>query len=291
MWQEYLFPPTVEEAVATLARYDGDARIIAGGTDLLLQLFRGDKHARCLVDITRIPGLDGVTQQDGYIRIGSNVTHAQLADSALLAEEAPSLAEAASTIGSPQVRNVGTIGGNIVTASPAADTVPPLLCLDARARLVAGDGERNVPLEDLLTGPREIDLRSHELLASVEFRRPPEGTGFKFLKIGRRNAMAVSVASMAVLLQVRDSSVEVVRLAMGAVAPTVVRCRNAEERLTGQPLNDDTIRVAARALEADIKPISDLRASARYRMLVAQSLLERGLREAARSAQGGRSAR
>jgi xanthine dehydrogenase small subunit len=97
--------------------------------------------------------------------------------------------------------------------------------------------------------------------------------------------MAVSVASMAVLLQIRDSVVEVVRLAMGAVAPTVVRCRSAEERLTGQPLNDDTIRVAARALEADIKPISDLRASARYRMLVAQSLLERGLRDAARSAE------
>lgn len=254
-----------------------EARLIAGGTDLIPLMRSRQVQPQLLVDLHHLPDLRRIRHVNGTISIGALSTHSDLARSELCRSRAPLLASAAASVGSPQIRSRGTIGGNIATASPAADTVPALLALDAEVVLVSRGGERHVPLHELLLGPGQIAIEQGEVIAKVRFSPLAPGSGSAFLKVGRRNALAVSVVNVAVLLGLHEGTVQEARIAVGALAPTVLRCRAVEQALQGMPLNEDNVLGACKALQSEIAPVTDLRAPASYRRLAAEALLRRAL--------------
>ncbi len=271
---------TLDELLRLLAQTGG--RVIAGGTDVLVQAQRGVFPASVLVDASRVRELRFIADEGDTIRIGALTTYADMLASPLLRDAAPALVMAAATVGAPQTRARGTLGGNIANASPAGDTLPPLLALDAVVRLVKQGGERVLPLTDVLRGPRQTCLEPGEIIHSVTFRRPPEPTGAAFLKLGNRQGMAIAVVNTAALLTLDgDGRIEPARVALGAVAPTPVRSTHAEAILRGQPLAEEVFQAAARAVLYDIAPISDVRGSADYRRKAAVHLTMRALRLAA----------
>jgi CO/xanthine dehydrogenase FAD-binding subunit len=271
---------TLDELLRLLAQTGG--RVIAGGTDVLVQAQRGVFPASVLVDASRVRELRFIRQEGETVHIGALTTYADMLASPLLREAAPALVAAAATVGAPQTRARGTLGGNIANASPAGDTLPPLLTLDATVRLVRLGGERTMPLADVLRGPRQTCLEPGEIIHSVAFRRLPEPTGAAFLKLGNRQGMAIAVVNAAAVLTLGgDGRLETARVALGAVAPTPVRSPHAEAILRGQPLSEEVFQAAARAVLYDIAPISDVRGSADYRRKAAARLTARALRLAA----------
>lgn len=282
---EFVSAGSLEEAVSLLA--EPGSRPIAGGTDVIPRLQRGLFPAGALVDLTHIPGLAFIREQDGAIHVGGLTTYADLLASPLLAEAAPLLVEAVATIGCPQTRYRGTIGGNVANASPAGDTLPPLLALDARARLIGPDGARVVPLADVLRGPGQTCLAAGEVLHSIAFERLPRPFGSAFLKLGKRRGMNIAVASAAAALVMgSDGRIAQARVAFGSVAPTAVRSASAEQALIAGSPTEETFARAAGAAMADIHPISDVRGSADYRRHSAGVLLRRALKLAAQRAEG-----
>lgn len=257
------------------------SQVIAGGTDLLPLMRSRQVKPRLVIDLQWVPNLRFIRSEAGLMEIGSMTTHAELARSVLCANYAPLLADAARCVGSPQIRTRGTIGGNIATASPAGDTLPPLLVLGAELVLVSNRGERRVSLEEALLGPGHSVVGADEVVSSIVFPCLPSGTGSAFLKVGRRRAVAVSVASIALSLRMQDSVVREIRIAAGAVAPTPIRCRAAENELKGSRLDDDSLRRAGEALQGEIDPISDGRGTASCRRLTAEVLLKRAVKQAA----------
>lgn len=276
---EFYAPTTWAEAFSLLSM-EG-AQVIAGGTDLVPLLRCHAAQPQVLVDLHRLPDLSYVTHDDGPVKIGAMTTHAELASSPLCVKHSPALAQAACAMGSPHIRSRGTIGGNIASASPAGDTLPPLLTLGAVVRLASDGTERRVPLAEFLIGPGETSLERGEILQTVEFPAPPEDAGSAFLKVGRRHAVAISVASVAVLLRLRANVLHDVRVAAGAVAPTAIRCPATEQTLEGRPLTEETLAAAAETIHSEIQPVSDLRASSNYRRLAAAALLKRAVVQAA----------
>ncbi len=274
---EYHAPGSVAEAIALAARFGDDARFLAGGTDLVIQMRRGRLAPRHLVSLCRVPGLDRIAV-DGSIALGAGVTHRALERSPFVRGALRGLVEGAEVVGGHQIRNMGTVGGNIVNASPAADVVPVLLALDARVTLVGSSGERTLPLEDFLLGPGRTARRPDELLTAISFPAPGPGTATAFLKAGRRRAMEISVACVAACLTL-DTGGRCVdaRIALGAVAPTTMRARAAERVLAGQRPTGDALREAGRAAAAECEPIGDVRASARYRRVLVETLVPRAL--------------
>ncbi len=257
-----------------------DARLVAGGTDFIPFVRAGKWQPKHVIDISSIRELRFCRLAQGWIEIGTLTTHGELAASALLKEQATALSEAAALIADPLIRGRATVGGNICTASPAADAVPALLALDAELVLASVAGERRVPLSGFLLGPGKTNLRPGEALTSIRFRPQAPGTGSRFLKLGRRRAMAISVANVAALVQVRGASIVTSRLAMGALAPTVVRCAPAEAYLEGMSADPFSFAAAAVRVQETICPIDDVRASAAYRRVVAVELARRALVEA-----------
>ncbi|NWG75987.1 MAG: xanthine dehydrogenase family protein subunit M [Rubrivivax sp.] len=277
---------TLDDLHRLLAETGG--RVIAGGTDVLVQMQRGVFPATCLVDASRVPGLRFSTEETGWVRIGALTTYADILGSPLLRDAAPALVEAAATVGAPQTRSRGTLGGNIANASPAADALPPLLTLNAQVRLTRSQGERVLPLADVLRGPHQTCLRPDEIIHSVSFTRLPYPSGAAFLKLGNRDGMAIAVVNVAVaLVLAADGRIAEARVALGAVAPTPVRSPHAEAVLVGQLPTTDVIEEAAQAMLADIRPISDLRGTADYRSHAAKYLVSRALRLSVERA-GGR---
>ncbi len=277
---------TLDELLRLLAQSGG--RVIAGGTDVLVQAQRGVFPASVLVDASRVRELRFIGQDGETIRIGALTTYADILASPLLRETAPALVMAAATVGAPQTRARGTLGGNIANASPAGDTLPPLLTLDATVRLVKRGGERVLPLAEVLCGPRQTCLEPGEIIHSVAFRRPSQPTGAAFLKLGNRQGMAIAVVNVAVSLPLDDDGrIAGARVALGAVAPTPVRSPRAEAVLYGQSLNDDVLERAAQAVLYDIAPITDVRGSADYRRKAAVRLTARALRLAAQQIREG----
>lgn len=271
---------TLDELLRLLAETGG--RVIAGGTDVLVQAQRGQFPASVLVDASRVRELRFISQDGETIRIGALSTYADMLASPLLRDVAPALVMAAATVGAPQTRARGTLGGNIANASPAGDTLPPLLVLDATVRLVKLGSERVLPLADVLRGPRQTCLEPGEIIHSVAFRRPPERTGAAFLKLGNRQGMTIAVVNAAALLALgSDGRIETARVALGAVAPTPVRSPHAEAVLRGQLPSEEIFAAAGRATLYDIAPISDVRGSADYRRKAAARLTTRALRLAA----------
>ena len=280
-------PASIPEAVSLGARFGDDARFLAGGTDLLIQIQRGRIAPGHVVSLHRVSGLEGLSV-NGSIVIGAGVTHRRIEKTPAFRGALAALIEAAEVIGGHQVRNVATVGGNIVNASPAADLVPVLLALDAEVTLTGVRGERTLPLAAFLVGPGQTARGPDEVLVHATMSTLAARTGTAFLKAGRRRAMEISVACVAVRVTLDASSERCVdaRIALGAVAPTTIRAAAAERALAGQSLSAEALR-AAGALAADAcEPITDVRASADFRRHLVGALVPRALSRAAQRARG-----
>jgi len=288
MWQEYLFPSSVEEALALLAEREGRARLIAGGTDLIIELSEGRRAADCLVDITRIPELDKITLENGMIVLGANVTHRQASESPLVRERATVLAQACHAVGSLQIRNVATLGGNVANAMPAADGTTALLALEAEAQIADRTGRKWAPLADLFDGPGLSRVDStREMLTAFRFQALGERQGSALERIARRRALALPVLICAVVVTLSEDGelFESARIALGPVAPVPFRASQAEESLRGAPISLEAMARAGEIAMQESHPRSSLlRASKEYREEVIKVLVRRGLERAVQGA-------
>jgi CO/xanthine dehydrogenase FAD-binding subunit len=283
-WEKYLIPASIEEALTMLADHQGTARVVAGGTDLVPQLKRKERKVSCLVDISRLPELRAIELQGEMVHIGACVTHEQLASSMLIRERARALAEGASAVGSPQIRCMGTVGGNIVNAQPAADTAIPLLALDAEAEIASSVGVRIAALENLFVKPGEstVDATS-EILVSVRFQALDASEGSAFERLAKRKALSLPILNAAVVARLDGTGTAFgdVRLALGPVALTPFRVRKAEEALRGRPVEVEAVASALEIASQEAQPRSNpLRASREYRQEMVKVLLRRGLERA-----------
>lgn len=280
MWHEYFNAATTEEAIRLLGEKGERARIVAGGTDLILELERGVRRdIHTLIDVTRIPGLDRITlDEDDVIHLGPMVTHNHCAASKLIRERAFPLMRAAWEVGAPQIRNRGTVAGNLITASPANDTITPLMALGAWVVLASARGERKVMLQDFYSGVRKTVMQPDEMLADIVFPALKKNQRGTFIKLALRRAQAISVINVAVVLELEAAAVKSASITLGAVAPTIVHAAEAEKYLAGKDLTEAVIGEAARlAMEAS-RPIDDIRGSAAYRREMVRVCTARGLR-------------
>ncbi|MCC7208836.1 MAG: FAD binding domain-containing protein [Anaerolineae bacterium] len=281
-WAHYFSVASVDEALQLLAEHGARARIVAGATDLIIELERKIRPGvDTLIDVSRVSGLDGIAMHDGRIRIGPLVTHNHLVGSPIIREHAFPLARAAWDVGAPQIRNRGTVAGNLITASPANDTIPPLWALGAAVTLRSlSGGERTLSLPDFYTGLRKTAMRPDEMLTAIEFPALAANERGAFLKLALRRAQAISVVNAAVVLGFDPNGERVTRavITLGSVAPTIVRAQAAEAFLIGKALSDETIREAARLALGAATPIGDVRATAEYRSAMIGVLVARALR-------------
>ncbi len=273
-------PASIGNAVELSAGYGGRSRLVAGGTDLMIELERNRRTGiDTLIDISRIPGLNEIRQHhDGRIHLGPLVTHNQVIASGLLADKALPLAQACWEIGSPQVRNRATVAGNLITASPANDTIPPLMAMGASVTLTSIRGERTVPLDAFYTGVRQTVMTPDEMMVDISFPAMRPNARGMFVKLGLGRTQAVSVANMAVMLTFEGDQIADAVLYLGSVAPTVINASDAEVCLAGGSLTDETIQEAARLAAAVSSPIDDLRASAAYRTEMIRVMVRRALK-------------
>ena len=267
---------TLQEALAILQ--DTRAAPLAGGTDLIPQLRAGTIQPPALLDISPIPDLAFIQEDPSYLKIGACTTLTEILHSSLLEVQAPSLLQACKRIGSVQTRNRGTLGGNVGNASPAGDTLPPLLIHQAQVALLSAQGERLIDLNDFLMAPGKTARKPGELIHYLRLEKLPRGMKSTYLKVGNRRGMAVSVASAALALippEKAGSPARDARLALGAVAPTVLPVPSAESMLTARPFRKETIQAAAREAAERCAPIDDLRASRTYRKKIVENLVLR----------------
>lgn len=270
--ERYLAPADLDSALAALA--GGNATILAGGTDLMPQINAGKVAFRpILLNIRRIPELRAVEVGQGRITIGALVTINELKDNPVIAKAVPLLAEAADHFASDQVRNMGTIGGNVANASPAGDTLVPLLVLDAEVELASASGRRSIPMAEFFTGPGRTVRRPDELITGLSLPLPRLRTVSRFVKFGTRPALDISAVSIGFSATLDSGRLSDVRVAFGAVGPTPIRGRATEAVLEGAPLDAGLVAKAAAAARDEVKPIDDLRASAWYRRELVHNLL------------------
>jgi xanthine dehydrogenase iron-sulfur cluster and FAD-binding subunit A len=280
MWNHYLNVTTIDEALRALAQGGERARIVAGATDLILELERGvRKGIETLIDITRIPGLDQITiDEDDIIHLGPLVTHNHCVESRLIRARGYPLARAAWEVGAPQIRNRGTIAGNLITASPANDTITPLMALNACVTLQSTNGTRTVALKDFYKGVRKTAMQPDEMLVDISFPAMPATARGTFLKLALRRAQAISVVDVAVILDIEADSIKSASITLGAVTPVISHAEEAERYLAGKPLNDEVFEEAARLAMAASRPIDDIRGSAAYRREMVRICTLRGLK-------------
>ncbi len=278
---EYHDPASLAEASALLVRHGAEASVLAGGTDLLVEIKEHLRWPRHVIDVKRIPGLAALEYDDrAGLRFGALVTAREVETSPVVQEKYPSLAQAARELGSIQVRHRATIVGNICRASPSADTLPPLIADGAAVRIHGPAGGRTIALEEFFTGPGTTVLAPGELVTGVLVPPPAPGTGKHYIKHGRRKAMELATVGVAVTLTVAGGTCREIRIALGAVAPTPIRARAAEEALRGRPLAPSAIAAAARSAIGECRPISNVRASAEYRREMVGVLLARAIERA-----------
>ena len=252
-------------------------RVLAGGTDLVLFMEMGRLQPTIVIDISRITELRYIRGDATRFRIGPLTTHSELARSPLLREWAPILPMAAATIGAVQIRNRGTIGGNLATASPAGDTIPALMALGASVALRSRRGERGVALERFFIGPGKTVMASDEYIAAVHFATPPFGARGVYYKAGRRKAQAIALVSVGVQIATVGEQVVSASVCLGAVAPTVMHAAAAEDALRGQRLTPALCRQAGQIAAGEARPISDIRSSAAYRTTLVRTWVRRAL--------------
>jgi carbon-monoxide dehydrogenase medium subunit len=281
LWQHYHQPRSVARALALLREYGAAARIVSGGTDVLVELQRGIKPTETLIDVTQLRELKYVRDEGERIAIGGIATHNDVLASQVCAQRAQPLVQACVEVGAPQIRTRATIAGNLVTASPANDTIVPLIAMGGEVVLQSVDGERVVDIAEFFTGFRQTQMRPDELLREIRVRPLAENERGIFLKLGLRRAQAISVISVAAVVKMNGKAVSEARIALGCLAPTIVRAKNAEVALVGKALSAETIASAAEAVLEDVSPIGDVRGSAEYRLLAVSALVERSLQRIA----------
>lgn len=286
LWNEYHLPTSVEEAVAVLTRYDGQARVVAGGTDLILDLQQGNEHpVAALVDVTRIAGLDVIREDAGTITLGCGVTHNQIVESQVLHQKATALVEASYVVGGPQVRNVATIGGNVAHALPAADGTTALNALDAEVEVASYAGRRWLPFTALFRGPGQSAVDStREVIVAIRFKAMRDHEASASSRIMRPQGVALPILGVAAKLALDESLQRVAHaaIAVGPAGPIPFRASEAEQALVGAAVFDDTaVDAAAHAAlaQAELRT-SKHRASKEYRREVLDVLLRRVLRRA-----------
>ena len=275
---QYHAPGSLEEACQLLVQYGDKGRPLAGGTDLLVKMKQKVLEPDHLISLREIGGLKYVSNEAGVIRIGALTELQQIADSDVIREKLPILAEAASQVGSVQIRNRGTLGGNICNASPAADTVPPLICLGARVVIKSVKGDRETPVESFFVAPGKVDLCEGEIVRELIIPIPGAHAKGVYLKLGRRKAMDISIVGAGALGSYRNRRFETVRLALASVAPTPIRAKKTEEILRDGVVDAQRISLAAREAASECQPISDVRGSASYRREMVKVLVEKAIR-------------
>jgi CO/xanthine dehydrogenase FAD-binding subunit len=286
MTRSFMSAVTVEEALTALA---SGARAVAGGADLVVGARQGKAPLRdAIVAIDRIQGLDTIEEHLGGLRLGPLVTHEDIVASAVIRERFTALADASAIVGSHATRAHGTIGGNVMNASPAMDTGGPLLCFGASAILRSGSGERTVPLNELWTGPGSTDARPGELLVGLEVPAPTAGAGSAYVRLEYRRQMEIAIVGVTAVVGTDGGGITHARVAITALAPTIQRVPEAEAALVGSDGGDEPIAAAARAAATGSSPITDVRGSAEYRSAMAEVIARRAIVAALARARGER---
>ena len=280
----YHVPRTLDEALDLLEKYQGKAQVVAGGTDVMSKLRHRELEVKALVDITRLPEMDGIGQNGDMITLGASVTHAQTALSPLIREKAAILAKGAGSVGSPQIRNMATVAGNLVSGHPAADTSIPLLALNALVLIASKEGQRVVPLTEFFLdkGQTAIDCR-REILIQIKFPAMQPNQGGCHLRLSKRQSLtiAILVAAAVVKIDPQKKIIQEAAIALGPVAPTPFRAAQAETLLAGAPVSKETIERAAKSAAAESKPIdSAVWGSAEYKKEMVKVFVKRGLQNA-----------
>ncbi|HET6204176.1 MAG TPA: xanthine dehydrogenase family protein subunit M [Planctomycetota bacterium] len=268
------------DAVETLATGDPDVRVVAGGTDVMVAVQAGTFRGRALLDIWRLPEPRGVRLEGGVLAIGALESYTDLQRDPLVRAHLPSLVAAAATIGGVQIQNRGTLGGNLANASPAGDTLPVLLALDAEVECVSRSGTRRLSVHDFFVGYRRTALRPDELLVRI-LVPIPAGERLLFRKVGTRAANAISKVVLAACVRVRDGALESIRIGAGSLAPTPIRLPRTEALLRGRRLDPALADEAGLSVAAEVRPIDDVRSTAAYRRRAAGNILRRWLLELA----------
>lgn len=278
----YLRPKSLDEVLALLSRGEKGARLLAGGTDILVKMKQGLINPDCLISLRDIPELNFIRYDKMRgLRIGSMTSLTTIMESLLIKRYAPALCEAMRSMSSVQIRNLATIGGNLCNASPANDSAPILIAMGARVRIVGAKGKRTAPLEDFFTGPGATVLKPDEVLTEIHIPNQPPETGGAYLKYGLRKASAIAVVGAAAVVTLEDGRCKDVRVALGAVAPTPIRARRAEAVLRGEGLEEELINRVAELSAEEARPITDVRGAEWYRRELVRVLIKRAIRRAA----------
>ena len=286
--KEYLQPRSLAEALEMLAKYNGKAQVIAGGTDVIPQLRHRDLDVEALVDITLLPDLSSILEEAGTIVMGGLATHSQIAASQLIREKAGILADGAGSLGSPQIRNIATVAGNLVSGHPAADTSTPLLALNASVTITSQEGDRVIPLTEFFLdkGKTALNCRK-EILTQIRFAALNKNQGSSHLRLSKRKSLTVAVLIFATVVEVdKDQNmIKAAQIALGPVAPIPLRASKAEEMLRGAPINKETIERAVEYVCQESNPIADpVWGSAEYKEEIIKVFTERGLKRALKQA-------
>jgi CO/xanthine dehydrogenase FAD-binding subunit len=284
---DYFEPKSVSEALSVLAQHGAEAKVIAGGTDVMVDI-KFKEEPSGLVNIKKIPGLSGIKENGGTLRIGALTTIRDIETSALVREKLPVLWEAAHQFASLQVRNTATIGGNIGRASPSGETLAPLLVLDAKAKVAYADGEKIEPFSAFFQGPGKTSMGAKGLLTEIEVPYPTAGSKGVYLKHAVRGAMDIAMVGVAVMItpDAAKNNIQDVRIGLGAVAPTPIRAPKTEALLRGKPLTAALLKEAAAMAASESSPITDQRSSAENRRWIVEALTRRGLEQTWKAATG-----
>ena len=273
----YIAPASLDDALSIKREHGAGARIIAGGTDLILRMKDNVLSPDLLIDL-RLLSLDTIASHAGGMHLGAGVTLSQILADGGLASKYPALVEACGEFAGPPIRNRGTLGGNLVNASPAADLVPPLLAYDANLVLASASAARVLPLTEFFTGPGQTVMKPDEILTEIRLPLMPPRTASRFIKLGQRRSMAISIVNLTIRLTLGEASqVSDARIVLGAVAPTPIRAVAAEAILIGKELSDDLLALAAAKASQETSPITDARASKDYRVKMTEVLVRRAL--------------
>ena len=277
---DFIQPTTIDAAILALAEHNPNVRILNGGTDYLVELKHVAQSPGVVVDVSRLQDLRGIEIIDAGLRIGAGTTHTEIMADPLVKEYVPAMIDAAHTVGAVQTRNLGTLGGNLVTCVPSMDSGPTLLALDAKVIILGSKGTRQSSLTDFFIGPRRTSLEPDELLLEIIIPKENLGKAASFIKFGLRKGQALALVNAASALWVEDNKFKDVRIALGAVAPVVMRATKAEALLEGQVISEDLVQEAAKIAVGEAKPIDDFRASKEYR----NDLIEVGTRRTLQAA-------
>jgi len=283
---DYLAPTTVDEAVAALVKGGKNARVMAGGTDLMVKIRHRVLFPKQIISLKRIDGLDAIIfDEKSGLTIGATALLADVASHPMIREHYPTVAEAAESTANVQVRNMGTVVGNLCNASPSADNAPTLIALGATVKITGPSGTRSMPLDEFFRGPGVTALADGEIVTSIFVPTPPAGTGTAYISVSQRGQLDCSAIGLGARVTLDGDRCTDARIVVGACAPIPMRAKDAEKMLVGQELTDDLIREAAKKTSEETSPIDDVRASAAYRLKVTTVITIRAFTDARKMAQ------